>query len=129
MLRYLKIGPSPSGKATGFGPVIRRFESCRPSHNETEKDPLGLFFISLLAVGDAGFEPGSPNARRGDGALFHSASTRNRAELSEGHILPVYYLDNLMAFTPIIDFSSCLCYNNRHHCSLYFIRGNQCNAT
>ena len=23
---------SPSGKATGFGPVIRRFESCHPSH-------------------------------------------------------------------------------------------------
>lgn len=24
-------GPSPSGKAPGFGPDIRRFESCRPS--------------------------------------------------------------------------------------------------
>ena len=39
MLEYLKIGPSPSGKALGFGPSIRRFESCRSSHNETEKDP------------------------------------------------------------------------------------------
>src|ERR1039457_5332350 len=25
------VGAWPSGKATGFGPVIRRFESCRPS--------------------------------------------------------------------------------------------------
>ena len=25
-------GPSPSGKALGFGPSIRRFESCRSSH-------------------------------------------------------------------------------------------------
>lgn len=26
-------GPSPSGKAAGFDPAIRRFESCRPSHS------------------------------------------------------------------------------------------------
>ena len=25
------IGPSPSGKAPGFDPGMRRFESCRPS--------------------------------------------------------------------------------------------------
>lgn len=25
-------GASPSGKAPGFDPDIRRFESCRPSH-------------------------------------------------------------------------------------------------
>ncbi len=25
------VRPSPSGKALGFGPSIRRFESCRPS--------------------------------------------------------------------------------------------------
>tara|TARA_R100001440_G_scaffold26791_14_gene44035 strand:+ start:34778 stop:35869 length:1092 start_codon:yes stop_codon:yes gene_type:complete len=42
-------GVSPSGKATGFDPVIRRFESCHPSHlssdsselnAETEKDSV-----------------------------------------------------------------------------------------
>ncbi|MBR6961404.1 hypothetical protein IKH79_01410, partial [Candidatus Saccharibacteria bacterium] len=57
---------------TGFGPVIRRFESCRPSHNEI-KTPVGLFFVSLLAVGEAGFEPGSPmpGELASDGALFH----------------------------------------------------------
>ena len=27
------VGPSPSGKAPGFDPGMRRFESCRPSHN------------------------------------------------------------------------------------------------
>ena len=27
----LNIGRSPSGKAAGFGPAIRRFESFRPS--------------------------------------------------------------------------------------------------
>ena len=27
----LKIGVSPSGKAPGFDPGIRRFESCHPS--------------------------------------------------------------------------------------------------
>jgi ribose-phosphate pyrophosphokinase len=26
------IGMSPSGKATGFDPVIRRFDPCHPSH-------------------------------------------------------------------------------------------------
>jgi hypothetical protein len=26
-------GPSPSGKAVGFDPTIRRFESCRSSHS------------------------------------------------------------------------------------------------
>lgn len=26
-------GPSPSGKAVGFDPTMRRFESCRPSHS------------------------------------------------------------------------------------------------
>lgn len=42
-------GVSPSGKATGFDPVMRRFESCHPSHlspassehnAETEKDSV-----------------------------------------------------------------------------------------
>ena len=28
-----EIGSSPSGKATGFGPVIRRFDPCRPSQD------------------------------------------------------------------------------------------------
>ena len=38
------IGPSPSGKAPGFDPDIRRFESCRPSQRyaktETNQRPL-----------------------------------------------------------------------------------------
>src|SRR5690606_41669162 len=43
------IGVSPSGKATGFDPVMRRFESCHPSHlspassesnADTEKDTV-----------------------------------------------------------------------------------------
>lgn len=29
-----RIGPSPSGKAPGFGPGIRGFESLRPSQEE-----------------------------------------------------------------------------------------------
>lgn len=42
-------GVSPSGKATGFDPVMRRFESCHPSHlspassesnADTEKDAV-----------------------------------------------------------------------------------------
>ena len=43
MLEYLKIGPSPSGKALGFGPSIRRFESCRSSHNEIKNSRRELF--------------------------------------------------------------------------------------
>ena len=31
-LLHVITGPSPSGKATGFDPVMRRFESSRPSH-------------------------------------------------------------------------------------------------
>ena len=36
---------SPSGKATGFGPVIRRFESCHPSQN------WNLSMIKIIAGG------------------------------------------------------------------------------
>ena len=33
-LRFIaSVGVSPSGKATVFGTVIRRFESCHPSQN------------------------------------------------------------------------------------------------
>ena len=75
MLKYTGIGPSPSGKATGFGPVIRRFESCRPSQiRETKKSACARFLLGNLAVLNAiqvravgarpaGFEPGSSNAR------------------------------------------------------------------
>ena len=46
---FCSIGLSPSGKATGFDPVMRRFESCHPSHlspassesnADTEKDTV-----------------------------------------------------------------------------------------
>ncbi len=38
-------GTSPSGKALGFGPSIRRFESCRPSQVKLNVDsrPNGRF--------------------------------------------------------------------------------------
>ena len=40
-------GTWPSGKAPGFGPGIRRFESCRPSH-ETRSASAGLFSCMRL---------------------------------------------------------------------------------
>ena len=39
------IGASPSGKAAGFGPAIRRFESFRPSISK--RRCLGIFFFYL----------------------------------------------------------------------------------
>lgn len=36
---FFFTGVSPSGKATVFGVVIRRFESCHPSHPPS---PVGL---------------------------------------------------------------------------------------
>jgi hypothetical protein len=38
-----------------------------------QETPEGRFFVSLLAVGEAGFEPGSqmPGELASDGALFH----------------------------------------------------------
>ena len=39
------IGESPSGKATGFGPVIRGFESLLPNK------------ANEVIVGEEGFEP------------------------------------------------------------------------
>ena len=42
------IGPSPSGKALGFDPSIRRFESCRPSHIISSKHKYKHEFLSLL---------------------------------------------------------------------------------
>lgn len=42
---------SPSGKATGFGPVIRRFESCHPSQNQ-KRTPKESYFVSVLGKQD-----------------------------------------------------------------------------
>ena len=49
MVEYGGIGPSPSGKALGFGPSIRRFESCRSSHDEHIRR-FGVFFVSSPIV-------------------------------------------------------------------------------
>ena len=43
----MEIRPSPSGKALGFGPSIRRFESCRPSQNQ-KKTPKESYFDSAM---------------------------------------------------------------------------------
>ena len=45
MVEYGEIGPSPSGKALGFGPSIRRFESCRSSQEEKIASLLGIFLF------------------------------------------------------------------------------------
>lgn len=39
------IGASPSGKAAGFGPAIRRFESFRPSQLRPERVFFVLFYM------------------------------------------------------------------------------------
>ena len=46
VVKSLKIRPSPSGKALGFGPSIRRFESYRPSQEIRER-PAGSLFNFL----------------------------------------------------------------------------------
>ena len=38
-------GMSPSGKATGFGPVIRGFESLHPNQKFLTPAIAGLYFI------------------------------------------------------------------------------------
>ena len=43
----IRSGSSPSGKALGFGPSIRRFESCRPSQIEIY---VLVLLDSLLAL-------------------------------------------------------------------------------
>ncbi len=45
VIESLEIGPSPSGKALGFGPSIRRFESCRSSHEEIENARRAVFLF------------------------------------------------------------------------------------
>ena len=51
---------SPSGKATGFGPVIRRFESCHPSQIMKARE-LALL-IELLVDGEGlTILPSQPN--------------------------------------------------------------------
>src|SRR5690606_18985124 len=49
------IGVSPSGKATGFDPVMRRFESCHPSHlspasSESNADTVKDAIVSKLMI-------------------------------------------------------------------------------
>ena len=45
-LRFIaSVGVSPSGKATVFGTVIRRFESCHPSHFLIYLNPIESIVI------------------------------------------------------------------------------------
>ena len=48
------VGAWPSGKATGFGPVMRRFESCRPSFFLFRLIPSGCALAADLAHRDGG---------------------------------------------------------------------------
>ena len=41
-LSYRLDGVSPSGKAPGFDPGMRRFESCHPSHFRMLFERVGL---------------------------------------------------------------------------------------
>ena len=50
---WRKIGESPSGKATGFGPVTRGFESLLPN-------------MSVAKVGEEGFERAEMSAERSE---------------------------------------------------------------
>ena len=47
LTRVAHIGPSPSGKAPGFGPGIRGFESLRPSHMEFSLNPPSNYMAGL----------------------------------------------------------------------------------
>ena len=42
LTRVARIGPSPSGKAPGFGPGIRGFESLHPSQDK-------MFILNALS--------------------------------------------------------------------------------
>ena len=48
-MKVLEIGVSPSGKATGFDPVIRWFESSHPSQNR-QVAIFSDFFFYLQAL-------------------------------------------------------------------------------
>ena len=72
------IGPSPSGKALGFGPSIRRFESCQPSHKEC----LQVFGGILYDYGVAGRQDSSQVRIRAKRRITYPASLFFRAPLS-----------------------------------------------
>ena len=53
---FPKNGESPSGKAPGFGPGIRGFESLHPSHGKSPNFAFarfGLFLCLELGFGEA----------------------------------------------------------------------------
>ncbi len=59
MIKYKKLGVSPSGKAAGSGPAIRGFESYHPSQALTKLSKCaiielypyrGIFFIHSLKL-------------------------------------------------------------------------------
>ena len=72
-------GPSPSGKAPGFGPGIRGFESLRPSQ--------AIIVTSLLSAGNF-------LSRLYLGYLFDHAPTR---------VLPILYVSALQFFIFLVD--------------------------
>src|SRR5690554_6589677 len=118
------IGVSPSGKATGFDPVMRRFESCHPSHlspassesnADTEKDAV----VSKLMIfaGNANPELARDIARKlhipmGQATVGRFSDGETTVEINEnvrGHdvfiIQPTCYPtnDNLMELIVMAD--------------------------
>ena len=62
-----EFGVSPSGKAAGFDPAIRRFESCHPSHIARFKSSVA----SACALGQS--REGQDNARSGSATRLETS--------------------------------------------------------
>ena len=80
------VGLSPSGKAPGFDPGMRRFESCQPSHIRSELDLPVLQQINLVKIELAGFEPTQiieQGSTKLPGAIWNVRSTPRRGEYKD----------------------------------------------
>ena len=70
------IGEWPSGKAPGFGPGMRGFESLLPSQNYSIKNHLckGVIFVVWNILGEIDHQAFLRSVSLGNGFCFHSHS-------------------------------------------------------
>ena len=94
------IGMSPSGKATGFGPVIRRFDPCHPSQNKNES-LLSFFYFERM---DRSSTPAIPATKR-KLAFFFLCYNHSMETVIEAKNLSKTYGKKSLAFTALKDIS------------------------
>ena len=102
------VGASPSGKAAGFDPAIRRFESFRPSHDDAVDEAQAEDMNGALRPPD-GLFAGNANPQLAQDIAHHLTVPLGRASVgrfSDGEV-PVEMLENVRGQDVFVMQSTC----------------------